>query len=80
MGGCACNKNRTVGVAAKRVESNEPKTTAKTEPAPRGATSRQAPMNGKTQSFALEHNGKTARFGSRLERDAAAARTGARPL
>lgn len=85
--GCACNKQKSNGLAAKRAEATPtaaPKAVSTSEPTVRSsgvaASGSRAPMSGRTQSFALEHGGKTARFGSRLERDAAAARTGAKPL
>lgn len=78
--GCACNKQKTNGLAAKRDEA------AATEKAKRDAEARQATstrtlsQTGRTQSFAMASGGRTASFGSRLERDAAAARTGGRPV
>ncbi|QGJ95247.1 hypothetical protein QDA11_gp27 [Microbacterium phage Jayden] len=83
--GCACNKQKSNGLAAKRAESAPaPAPAPKAASAPRtsgvAGTSARAPMSGRTQSFALEQGGRTATFGSRLERDAAAIRSGARPL
>ena len=85
--GCACNKQKSNGLAAKRLSS----TTGESPAEAQARQKRESDMNtraqkgspamsGRTQSFALEHGGKTARFGSRLERDAAAARTGGNPL
>jgi len=81
--GCACNKQKSNGLAAKRAEAPAPTPTAKAAPTTRtsgvAVTSARAPMSGRTQSFALEQGGRTSTFGSRLERDAAAIRSGARP-
>lgn len=86
--GCACNKNKSTGLAAKRTESTQntsSKSTSTTDAATQrtsgvAATGARAPMSGRTQSFALESGGRTASFGSRLERDAAAIRSGGRPV
>ncbi|QGJ89438.1 hypothetical protein PBI_SMARTIES_34 [Microbacterium phage Smarties] len=84
--GCACNKGKTAnGLAAKRAESpadqkaRESREAASNQrasgiPSPSAGTRSTPVMHGRTQSFALESGGKTARFGSRLERDAAKAR------
>ncbi|AWY05377.1 hypothetical protein HOT42_gp26 [Microbacterium phage Metamorphoo] len=89
--GCACNKQRTNGLAAKRTESTADAKARETReaqsnqrasgiPSPSAGTRSTPVMHGRTQSFALESGGRTASFGSRLERDAAAARTGGRPV
>ncbi|QGJ88881.1 hypothetical protein PBI_TEAMOCIL_27 [Microbacterium phage Teamocil] len=89
--GCACNKQRSNGLAAKRAESpseakareaREAQSNARASgiPSPSAGTRSTPVMNGRTQSFAMEQGGRTATFGSQLERDAAAARTGGRPV
>ncbi|QDF19040.1 hypothetical protein QDA05_gp27 [Microbacterium phage Honeyfin] len=75
--GCACNKQKSNGLAAKREESATTSTSAKSDTESRQATtaSRLSAPTSRRQSFALESGGRTASFGSRLERDAAAARS-----
>lgn len=79
--GCNCNKNKTQG------SSKTPMSAAasKTQQAIRDAQASQrstmrdngAPMKGKTQTFALvTRDGKTLKFGSRLEADAENVRLG----
>lgn len=83
--GCACNKRQAAGQTAdaKAREARAAEAKARTASAPgpsaKGTTSHPV-MHGTTQSFAMESNGRTARFGSKIERDAAVARTGGRPL
>lgn len=88
--GCACNKQKSNGLAAKRESTADAKAREAREAAsnqrasgvasPSAGTRSTPVMHGRTQSFALESGGRTATFGSRLERDAAAARTGGRPV
>lgn len=83
---CACNKNRATApkesaadAKARLARESEMNARAAGAPGPSATGTRSTPvMHGATQSFALERNGRTETFGSRLERDAAAARTGGR--
>lgn len=71
---CACNKNRATPTpkqtAAKTADGEARKQTSTRTL----STPTVQPMRGTQQSFALQAGDKTGRFGSRLERDAAAAR------
>ena len=74
---CACNKQKAgTGLAAKRTESAADKAARERREAESNARAAGAPMRGNVQSFSLTANGRTGTFGSRLERDAAAARLG----
>ena len=80
--GCACNKGKSAPTLADRkadaARKAEATGTSARVPGPQ-PTARTTPIvTGTTQSFALQSGDKTVRFGSRIERDAAAARTGGR--
>jgi len=74
---CGCNKGKTDDSAARtqRATANAARKTSEPAPTMQGARVRTVPvMQGGQQTFSLQSGDKTGRFGSALERDAAAAR------
>lgn len=67
---CGCNKR------AQRVTSDKARKSATETPKAPARSATRPTVQGGTQSFALEVGGRTQTFGSALERDAAALRTG----
>lgn len=82
--GCACNKGREAtgaNAASKRdAQAREAEARKQTATTRIGVAPKSPSMQGTTQSFSLRVGDKIASFGSKLERDAAAARTGGTPI